>query len=213
MYHLVHEQMYHMVQAIARVPHKKTSEDRGELVDRCLSAFVQSGTLDVSLDQLADQVGVSKRMLIHYFGGRENIEDLAVTRLEDRLRAQFSPDSFPSGISPKAVISSLWDQTTAPASKGVLLLVMDLSRRAWQGSARAQAFYVEQQRLWVQLLLKFLPDRFAVEEILQCFQGAVLAYLITGDREPGKRSLLRLLSKDSVRNMIKAKPNPKAKSS
>jgi hypothetical protein len=71
---------------------------------------------------------------------------------------------------------------------------MDLSRRAWRGSARAKAFYAEQQRLWVQLLMTFLPDQATVEEVLQLFQGAVLAYLITGDSEPGRRSLTHISS-------------------
>jgi hypothetical protein len=66
---------------------------------------------------------------------------------------------------------------------------MDISRRAWNGSSRAKAFYAEQQRLWVELLMKFLSNRSVVEEMLQLFQGAVLTYLITGDPEPGKRSL------------------------
>lgn len=171
--------------------------DRGELLDRCLRAFVEAGTLDLSLDQLARRVGISKRMLVHYFGGREKIEHGAMARLEDRLRAQFVPEAFPAGISPKTVVTALWERTTAPASKGVLLLVMDLSRRAWNGSARARAFYDQQQRLWVQLLLKFIPDRSLVEEVLQLFQGAVLAYLITGDPEPGRRALQRALARQS----------------
>ncbi|HEY6307616.1 MAG TPA: hypothetical protein VI488_14280 [Candidatus Angelobacter sp.] len=163
------------------------------LLERCLAAFVQAGTLDLSLDELAARVGSSKRMLIHYFGGRENIEEKAMTRLEERLRAQFVPDAFPRGATAAVVVAALWDQATAPESRGVLLLVMDLSRRAWNGSKRAKAFYEEQQRLWVELLLKFLPDRAAVEEVLQLFQGGVLRYLITGDREPGRRALLRIL--------------------
>ena len=157
----------------------------------CLAAFIKAGTIDLSLDRLAKSVKISKRMLVHYFGGRENIEEGAMTLLEERLRAQFSPESFSAGTSPKAVLAALWKQTTAPQSRGVLLLVMDVSRRAWNGSARAKAFYAEQQRLWVQLLLKFLPDESRVEEVLQLFQGAVLAYLITGDPEPGRRSLAR----------------------
>jgi AcrR family transcriptional regulator len=164
------------------------------LLERCLAAFVQAGTLDLSLDQLATKVGTSKRMLIHYFGGRENIEERAMTRLEERLREQFAPDVFPRGATVETVVAALWDQATAFESRGVLLLVMDLSRRAWNGSARAKAFYEEQQRLWVELLQKFLPDQAAVEEVLQLFQGAVLQYLITGDREPGKRALLRTLA-------------------
>jgi AcrR family transcriptional regulator len=171
-------------------------EDQDKVVERCLGAFVGAGTLDLSLDQLAVQVGVSKRMLIHYFGGREGIEERAMTRLEDKLRAQFAPESFPRGVSPEIVVRTLWERTTAPEAKGVLLLVMDLSRRAWSGSARARAFYEEQQRLWVELLLRFLPDRVVVEDVLQMFQGAVLAYLVTGDRERGLRGLMGVL-KDS----------------
>ena len=171
---------------------REKQDFQAELVQRCLAAFVEAGTIDISLDQLAKRVGTSKRMLVHYFGGREDIEEGAMSLLEERLRARFAPEAFPPGVSAEAVITALWERTTAPEAKGVLLLVMDLSRRAWNGSARAKLFYAEQQRLWVQLLMKFLPDQPTVEEVLQLFQGAVLAYLITGDPEPGRRSLTRI---------------------
>jgi AcrR family transcriptional regulator len=167
---------------------------RQELLERALAAFVEAGTIDLSLDQLAKRAGTSKRMLVHYFGGRENIEEGAMALLEQRLRAQFAPESFSANVAPEAVVAALWKRTTAPQARGVLLLVMDLSRRAWKGSARAKAFYAEQQRLWVDLLMKFMPDQRRVEEVLQLFQGAVLAYLITGDPEPGRRALSRFFS-------------------
>jgi AcrR family transcriptional regulator len=172
---------------------RRKKPDLGVLLDRCLAAFVEAGTLDLSLDQLARKAGTSKRMLVHYFGGRENIEEQAITRLENRLRAQFVPEAFPPEGTAQAVVSALWDRTTAPQSRGVLLLVMDLSKRAWLGSKRAKLFYEEQQRLWIELLMRFLPNRTTVEEVLQTFQGAVLAFLITGDREPGRRALMRIL--------------------
>ena len=181
-----------------REQEKKTT-GRDQLVDRCLAAFIAAGTLDLSLDQLAKSTGTSKRMLVHYFGGRENIEERAVTRLEEKLRAQFAPESFPPGVSPKTVIKTLWEQTTSPAAGGVLRLVMDLSRRAWSGSPRARSFYEEQRRLWVRLLLNYLPDEATVEAVLQLFQGAVLAYLVTGDPEPGMRALMRMLPPKSPR--------------
>lgn len=169
----------------------KTKPGREELLGSCLAAFIQAGTIDLSLDQLSLRVGVSKRMLIHYFGCRENIEEGAMTLLEDRLRAQFSPESFPANVAANAVLAELWRRTTDPESRGILLLVMDLSRRAWNGSPRAKAFYLEQQRLWTQLLMQYLPDRRLVEQVLQLFQGAILAYLITGDSEPGRLALAR----------------------
>jgi AcrR family transcriptional regulator len=172
-------------------------DDRTELqriLDRCLTAFVDAGTLDLSLDGLAREAGISKRMLIHYFGHRETIEEGAMALLEERLRAQFSPGAFPRGAAPEAVVGALWDRTTAPGARGVLLLVMDLSRRAWRGSERAKAFYAGQQKLWVRLLLRYLPDRATADDVLQSFQGAVLAYLITGDPGPGRRALMRIVS-------------------
>ena len=172
---------------------RRKKPDLGVLLDRCLAAFVEAGTLDLSLDQLARRAGSSKRMLVHYFGGRENIEKQAITRLENRLRAQFVPEAFPPKATGQAVVSALWERTTAPQSRGVLLLVMDLSHRAWSGSKRAKLFYAAQQRLWIELLMRYLPDRATVEEVLQVFQGAVLAFLVTGDPEPGKRALMRIL--------------------
>jgi AcrR family transcriptional regulator len=175
---------------------QQTKASREMLLEKCLAAFIRTGTLDLSLDDLARQVGTSKRMLIHYFGGRETLEEQAMSRLEDRLRQQFRADAFPPGASLRTVTLALWDRTTHPESRGVLLLVMDLTRRAWSGvsgSERAKHFYAEQQRLWVDLLLAFSPDRRFVESLLQLFQGCVLAYLVTGDHEQGARALERFL--------------------
>jgi AcrR family transcriptional regulator len=162
---------------------------REQILENCLAEFIRAGTLDVSLDDLGREVGVSKRMLIHYFGGKEALEEAAMVRLEERLRDRFRADLFPPKTPLAHVVAALWEQTTQPASRGVLLLVMDVTRRAWSGSERGREFYMEQQRLWVKLLREFTPDRALVERVLQLFQGAMLAYLITGDRERGARAL------------------------
>jgi AcrR family transcriptional regulator len=173
------------------MPRKKDQDNRDHLVEACLAAFIRAGTLDVSLDVLAKAAKTSKRMLIHYFSTREALEQMAMSRLEDRLRARFRPDVFPPGTSAGVVIAALWDQVTNPASRGVLQLTMDLTRRSWSGSKRAQKFFEEQQRLWSEMLAKFFSDAGDVEMLLQLFQGAVLVYLVTGDRDRGKRALDR----------------------
>jgi AcrR family transcriptional regulator len=196
MYRTVHSYLYHMVHNEATLSPKE-SRNLKQLVEGCLEAFIAAGTLDLSLDQLAEAVGTSKRMLIHYFGSREILEHKAIALLEDRLRGRFNVNRFPPGASPATIVSALWDQSTAPQSRGVLLLIMDVSRRGWSGSEGARAFYAEQQRRWVELLSKFLPDPRAVEELLQLFQGAVLVYLVTGDSEKGKRALQRMLRREA----------------
>jgi hypothetical protein len=80
-------------------------------------------------------------MLIHYFGSREILEQKAFALLEDRLRDRFSASRFPPGVSIATVVTALWDQSTAPQSRGTLLLIMDVNRRGWSGSDRARAFY------------------------------------------------------------------------
>jgi len=175
--------------------HRKENQDLDRLIESCLSAFIAAGTLDLSLDRLAEKVGTSKRMLIHYFGSREHLEMKAIELLEERLRDRFKAERFPVGASLQAVVMALWDQSTAPESRGVLLVIMDTTRRGWSGSERAGSFYAEQQRLWVKLLVKFLPDADAVEELLQLFQGAILGYLVAGNREQGRRALARATSR------------------
>jgi len=134
-------------------------------------------------------------MLLHYLRDRQSLEESVMTRLEEKLRAQFAPEMFPRSVSAKKVIMSLWDQTTAPESKGVLRLIMDISRRAWSGSGRAKEFYREQQKLWVKLLLNYFPNEALIEELLHLFQGSTLVYLVTGDSRAGRRALMRMLSR------------------
>jgi AcrR family transcriptional regulator len=197
MYHSVHLYLYHMVHYEIKVPRKKQRRSRDQLLESCLAAFIRAGTLEISLDSLAKAVGSSKRMLIHYFGGRDAIEEAAMSLLEDRLRARFRASAFPAGASLQSVVAALWERTTSPESRGVLLLAMDLTRRSWSGSKRAQGFFEEHQHLWAEMLREFLPDAEAVETLLQLFQGAMLVYLVTGDRERGRRALDRLVASES----------------
>jgi AcrR family transcriptional regulator len=200
--------MYHVVQIC--VPHgtvkaqlaenmsrKKDAPAREHLIEVCLAAFVRAGTLDLSLDALAKSAKTSKRMLIHYFGSRETLEELAMMRLEDGLRSRFRAGTFPAGTALRTVVGALWDQITAGQSRGIVLLTMDLTRRSWSGSERGKRFFEAQQRLWSEMLREFLPDPVAVEALLQLFQGAALVYLVTGDRERGRRSLNRLIDMET----------------
>ncbi len=187
---------------------KKKRQNREELLESCLAAFVRAGTLDVSLDNLAKGVGSSKRMLVHYFGSRDAIEEEAMSLLEDRLRARFRASAFPAGTPLRVVVAALWEQTTSAESRGVILLAMDLTRRSWRGSGRARRFFEEQQRLWADMLREFESDDGSVETILQLFQGAMLVFLVTGDRERGWRALNRLISAETrARSLLEHTPS------
>jgi AcrR family transcriptional regulator len=186
-----------MVHYESKMPRKKQQRNREQLLESCLAAFVRAGTLDLSLDRLAKEVGSNKRMLIHYFGGRDALEEAAMSLLEDRLRARFQVSAFPANAPLTSVVGALWEQTTSPESRGVVRLAMDLTRQSWSGSERARRFFEEQQRLWAKMLREFLPDAGAVETLLQLFQGAMLVYLVTGDKERGRRALERFITAEA----------------
>ncbi len=180
------------------MPRKKEPGNREHLLEACLAAFVRAGTLDLSLDKLAKAAKSSKRMLVHYFGSREALEERAMARLEERLRSRFRAGAFPPGTPLRSVVKVLWEQLTTPQSRGILLLTMDLTRRSWSGSERGKRFFEEQQRLWAEMLADFLPDAVAVQTLLQLFQGAALVYLVTGDKERGWLALDRLVAMESL---------------
>ncbi len=192
-----------MVHYESKMPRKKQQRTREQLLESCLAAFIRAGTLDLSLDRLAKEIGSNKRMLIHYFGGRDAIEEAAMSLLEDRLRARFRASAFPANAPLRSVVAALWEQTTAAESRGVARLAMDLTRRGWSGSERARRFFAEQQRLWAEMLQQFLPDPAAVETLLQLFQGAMLVYLVTGDKERGRRALDRFVSQEAESKQTK----------
>jgi hypothetical protein len=59
----------------------------------------------------------------------------------------------------------------------------------------------ESRKIGVTSKRGYLPDRPTVEEVLQAFQGGVLAFLVTGDREPGRRAVMRILeNQEKVRS-------------
>jgi AcrR family transcriptional regulator len=179
------------------MPRKKVHGNREQLLESCLAAFLRAGTLDLSLDKLAEAAKSSKRMLVHYFGTRESLEEMAMSRLEERLRARFHAGAFPPGTPLRSVVKVLWEQLTAPQSRGALLLTMNLTRRSWSGSERGKRFFEEQQRLWAEMLREFLPDPVAVQTLLQLFQGAALVYLVTGDKDRGWQALDRLVGMET----------------
>ena len=177
---------------------KKERGSREQLLEACLAAFIRAGTLDLSLDKLARAAKSSKRMLVHYFGSREALEEMAMARLEKQLRARFHGGAFPPGTPLRSVVKILWEQLTAPQSRGILLLTMDMTRRSWSGSDRGKQFFEEQQRLWAEMLREFLPDFVAVQTLLQLLQGAALVYLVTGDKDRGWQALDRFVAMENT---------------
>ena len=118
---------------------KKKSGDRDQLLERCLAAFIQAGTLDLSLDHLAKQAGLETQ--IHK---------------PDLLRPKSSPRSRP--MTPEVILRELG----AIAIGDILLETTDGRTLALRRVARPTA---EPARILASLGLK-LPERLSDDRVL-----------------------------------------------
>lgn len=76
----------------------QTEERRAQLVKAGLELFSSRGYDDVSIDDIADAVGVSKGLLYHYFGGKRSFYAACVAEAADQLVVASNPDpAMPPG--------------------------------------------------------------------------------------------------------------------
>lgn len=71
------------------------AEQRAQLVDRAIEAIRASGA-DVSMDELAERMRVSKPVIYDAFGGREGLADAIAVVTESRIESQLLSDLLKS---------------------------------------------------------------------------------------------------------------------
>ncbi|MEU1953144.1 TetR/AcrR family transcriptional regulator [Nocardia rhamnosiphila] len=97
-------------------------QKRRDLLDQAIEGLAQTGVTDTSLRTLADLMGTSARMLIYYFGSKENLI-LEVLKHEQQLVGVSEPDVAPTLDGLRAYILADWAALTRGHKKtGVRIL-------------------------------------------------------------------------------------------
>jgi AcrR family transcriptional regulator len=102
---------------------------RRELLEAVFEEFAAGGVGDRSLRELAAAVGISHRMLLHYFGSRENLLVAIVDEAERRQMA-LVPD-LP--MNPADGFAAMWADLRRPELRRVERLFFECYARAAQG--------------------------------------------------------------------------------
>lgn len=110
---------------------------RARLVDAAVDHVAAHGIADLSLRGLGAAIGVSHRMLIHYFGSKEQLLVEIVRTSERRQRDVLSRLRLEPGLSPADVARSLWQQLTAPRLAGQERLFFEICGHALRGRPEA----------------------------------------------------------------------------
>ena len=67
-----------------------TPPQKGRIIDQAMQMFVSQGIKSVLMDDIAQQLGVSKRTLYEMFGDKEGLLYLAMERYSERNRQRWN---------------------------------------------------------------------------------------------------------------------------
>ncbi|MFI1074338.1 TetR/AcrR family transcriptional regulator [Streptomyces puniciscabiei] len=163
---------------------------RARLVDAAVDHVAAHGIADLSLRRLGAAIGVSHRMLIHYFGSKEQLLVEIVRASERRQRELLSRLRLEPGLSPADVARLLWRQLTDPRLAGQERLFFEICGHALRGRPEAVPVLEGLVSDWLEPLVAaetgagadLATARNRARLGLATVRGLLLDLLATGDR-------------------------------
>lgn len=169
------------------------SARRAELLDALLAYSATHGLSDVSLRPLAAAVGSSPRVLLYFFGSKDELVR-EVHRHARREQLGVLDDALAGHDRPEDAVRALWTWLTDPAHHNV-------ERFFFEGYARSLhatdgpwcGFGEESVREWLPRLERVLGDDATL--VLAAIRGLLLDMLATGDERRADAAFERLLAR------------------
>ncbi|MFJ5720417.1 TetR/AcrR family transcriptional regulator [Streptomyces sp. NPDC093149] len=163
---------------------------RSQLVDAAVDHVAAHGFADLSLRGLGAAIGVSHRMLIHYFGSKEQLLVEIVRTSEQRQRDLLSRFRLDPGLSPSDTARLLWRQLTDPRLAGQERLFFEICGHALRGRPEAAPVLEGLVNDWLEPLMAAEVAAGADPAVarnrarlgLATVRGLLLDLLATGDR-------------------------------
>ena len=163
---------------------------RAQLLDAAVEFVADHGIADLSLRRLGTAIGVSHRMLIHYFGSKEKLLVEIVRTSEERQRELLSRLRLEPGLAPADAARTLWRRLTDPRLAGQERLFFEIYGHALRGRPEAVPLLDGLVTDWLEPLVAAEvasgadPDaaRSRARLGLATVRGLLLDLLATGDR-------------------------------
>lgn len=134
-----------------RGPYRKGIERREQILDTALEVFARHGERGSSLQEIADQVGLTQAGVLHYFGSREELL-LAVLSRRDRLDTEMTGQARTPG---EAVLQTVRHNMEQP---GLVKLFIALSSAATDHGNHAHDFFTDRYRNLTDLITQGLIE-------------------------------------------------------
>ena len=171
--------------------------------DRLLAATVEHaqahGISELSLRQLAAALGTSHRMLVYYFGSRDELLVEVTKAVERQQRASLEELAADDGGDPEARMAAMWRRLTHPSLWPQERLFFELYGQALQGRPHAAPLLDGIVDDWIEPMAAVLvrqgltpaAARAEARLALAVTRGLLLDLLATGDRKGVNAAMAR----------------------
>ncbi|MFG3288139.1 TetR/AcrR family transcriptional regulator [Streptomyces sp. NPDC048179] len=106
------------------MPRPVNAEKRSELLKQVVHHLQRDGVAQMSLSPLAESIGTTKRMLLYYFGSRENLLAQALATSRPDVHAMFDDVTDSAGL--HAAAHALWEAMTVGEQSGPIRMLLQL---------------------------------------------------------------------------------------
>jgi AcrR family transcriptional regulator len=178
-----------------------------DLLDAIVGHLTVNGVAELSLRPLAKAVGSSPRVLLYYFGSKEDMVVKVLARLRERQRTTYAQMKAASFDSPSEACRAIWKHMSAPDSELLFRLFFEAYALALRHPQRFRDFLRNAIEDWLEFLAAPLrrkgcgksEARAFATIVLAGFRGFMLDYCASRDRKRVDRAVdLWLHALDSI---------------
>lgn len=178
-----------------------------ELLDAVVGYISKNGVAELSLRPLAKAVHSSPRVLLYYFGSKEELVAKAIRRLRERQRASFGKMRAARYERPSDACLAIWRQMSAPESESAFRLSLEIYALALRHPRQFADFLRSSVEDWLEFLSEPLlrkghskaEARAFATVVIAGFRGFMLDYCASHERQRVDRAVeLWLKALDSI---------------
>lgn len=170
---------------------------RDELLERAADYLMEHGILDLSLRPLAAAIGSSPRVLLYFYGSKEQLVAEALRRTRTRQRSLFEAMRGDVPDTPTEYCRAVWRAMSAPKMLPAFKLFFEVYALALRDPQRFPGFLERAVSDWIAYLedplvrLGVAPSEAKAwgTLIIATYRGFMLDLCATGDRKRVDRSV------------------------
>jgi AcrR family transcriptional regulator len=159
----------------SRVARTANLERPEELLDEIVDHLIAHGVSELSLRPLAKAVGSSPRVLLYYFGSKEDLVVKALARLRERQRGTYAQMKAAHFATPEEACRAIWKQMSAPQSEPLFRMFFEAYAMALRYPRRFSEFLRTAIEDWLSFLASPLVRNGCSESGARSYATVVVA--------------------------------------